>query len=104
MSHAEGKVRFGDGDIMYFEYDGTSDVAQPTLYKTHDELWEKWRNEDWNECKCGKDEPVEIAETYGGGTHWNGRACRKCMAITSPLSWDAFWDDSEDDLPDWYCE
>ena len=104
MSHASGKVRFADGHVMHFEYNGTADIVEPSLYKTFDLLHHHWRNNDWRECTCGEDEAVEIAETYGNGAHWSGRACRYCKAITSDLNREDTWDIEEDGLPEWYDE
>jgi hypothetical protein len=101
MSHAYGRVRFDDGTVLHFEYDGTSDVCISTLRTSRKEVWDHWRDQGWNRCTCGRDQPVEIAEDYGGGQWWAGRACRHCMAITDGLR------EPEDEpthtgLPDWW--
>lgn len=31
MSHANGEVKFKDGSIKYFEYNGTSDICIPKI-------------------------------------------------------------------------
>jgi len=43
MSHAYGEVIVNRAVVAYFEYNGTSDVAQPKLYATRDDLEADWR-------------------------------------------------------------
>ncbi|MFQ3543465.1 hypothetical protein Q7A53_05215 [Halobacillus rhizosphaerae] len=86
MSHASGTVTFKkDNLVMHYEYDGTSDVCIPALYKTNKEMSENWRNHEWRECTCEKDEDVVIYSDYGSGFDWEGKACRHCMCITKNL-------------------
>lgn len=83
MSHAYGQVKFEDGTILHFEYNGTVDVAMTQLFDSREGVKEHWRESlRYVECNCGNDEPVELATDYGSGKSWNGRACRHCMAIT----------------------
>lgn len=102
MSHAVGAVRFDDGKILYYEYDGTSDVAIAKLYETRDEVYENWRESPPAHCTCGKTEPVRIMTTYGGGSAWDGRACRHCRAITDGFMDEVSWSrgTNEDKEPD----
>jgi hypothetical protein len=87
MSHAGGTVTFKDGDILHFEYNGTSDICIPMLYTTEDELSDNWRNGQWRECSCENEhEDVIIYSSYGGGFDWHGKACRVCMCITEGLN------------------
>ena len=65
MSHASGKVKFEDGTILHFEYDGTSDIVCNCLYHSQEEMSNNWRKRPRNICTCGKDESVEIATIYG---------------------------------------
>lgn len=44
MSHANGKVRFNDGSIKHFEYNGSDNICIPKLYDTYDEMIENWRS------------------------------------------------------------
>ncbi len=81
MSHSSGKVRFKDGKIMHYEYNGTSDVCISCLYKTFEEMHENWRNHEWKECGCGKEEDVEIYSGYAGGFYFRGKACRECLSV-----------------------
>lgn len=83
MSHAYGQVKFKDGTILHYEYNGTVDVICNPLWKSREEVSEHWRNQpDYKECHCGQDEPVEIATDYAYGSWWTGKACKKCMVIT----------------------
>jgi hypothetical protein len=105
MSNTGGAVRFGDGAIMYFEYQGSSDTAEYHLYPTVDELHANWRHHVWTpNCKYAgngacAEEPIEMLALYGGGTHWKGSACRKCrQLIEGIVPADC---DEQDGLPDW---
>jgi len=100
MSHANGQVRFSDGVVKHFEYNGTTDVCISVLYDLYEEMDKHWREGLWGECTCGKDEPVEIATDYGGGFFWEGRACRYCDVITLELQPD--WTNWTDGKPDWW--
>ena len=103
MSHAAGAVKFPDGEIYHYEYNGTADVVVPHLYKTFDEMRDNWRRPDfWKECEVGEHnrEPVEIATTYGSGFYWYGVACKECMCITAGFEPD--YSPDRDELPSWY--
>jgi len=103
MSHAIGAVRFEDGKILYYEYNGTTDVVIDKLYETQDEVLENWRKYPDANCGCGNDEPVRIMSTYGDGFAWDGRACRNCYAITDGFTVDFAWESGtyEDKEPEW---
>lgn len=82
MSYASGAVQFPDGLVLHCPYNGSTDVVVSHLYDTRAEMWEVWRDTEWLDCTCGQDEPVRVMCTYGGGSHWPGRACRHCRAVT----------------------
>lgn len=125
MGRAMGKVRFVKDNMMtWFIYNGTSDFAYPRLFDNYKDFyeiaWEKGEGYNYFEnsniphnCSCSEDEEVEIYESYGGGTLWKGRACRKCMVITKNLDsnghTDALSDEEFDkwltneEFPEW-CE
>lgn len=87
MSHSVGVVRFKDGDIKYYEYNGSVDVCIPKLFNTLEELMSS--NWKWTSTKsnCQHDiEDVEIYTTYGGGFYWRGTACKRCMMITKGIN------------------
>lgn len=101
MSHTDGRVVFPDGEILFFEYNGTVDQVIPSLYKTEEEMIDNWRSGEWRECTCGTPgEDVQVATSYGGGSFWQGKACRKCMCILSPISPD--FEEEVDGFPDWW--
>ncbi len=106
MSHAQGAVKFPDGKIMFFEYNGTVDICLPHLYETKEQLTDNWRRKDWITCTCGNGNDftnhvrVRIATTYGYGYSWDGFACKECKCLLSPL--DVNYDTETSGLPDWY--
>jgi hypothetical protein len=102
MSHSTGAVRFKDGTIKFYEYNGTVDICLPFLYDTMEELKAHWRRSDWIQCNNAehRHERVEIASTYGNGFYWNGFACLDCNCLISPL--DVNYDTEKSGLPDWY--
>ena len=106
MSHAYGQVRFQDGLIMHFEYDGTSGHCISNLRDTHQQVSDNWRKSESLECLCGRDEPVKIATDYGPGLNSDGRACRHCRAITKdPLcSWENASRAYSRGEPDWWLK
>ena len=81
MSHAGGAIKFNDGTIRYYEYDGTMDIILSHHYTTEEEVSENWRNGEWLICHCGKEEPVSIFTQYGGGFYIDGMACRNCNSV-----------------------
>ncbi len=102
MSHENGEVRFNDGSIKHFEYNGTSDICIPKLYDTYDEMIDNWKKYNSKENNCEHfEEPIEIYTRYRGGFYWNGVACRKCMMIIKgdePFEDDIAYTDG---IPEW---
>ena len=83
MSHSSGALKFKDGTIRYYEYDGTADVVLSHHYATPEEVSDNWRNGEWLDCICGEEEPVNIFTSYGGGYYIEGFACKKCNSVRS---------------------
>ena len=81
MSHSAGKVRFKDGKIMFYEYNGTIDACISHIYDSSAEMSKNWRKHAWNICSCGGEEQVEIYSGYGDGFYFKGRACRQCKSL-----------------------
>ena len=83
MSHASGLVRFEDGTIRHFEYDGTSDFCHPKLWRTFASMDKHWHEDHpLKECTCGRaPEKVAAFTHYGGGMSWQTTACRHCGVI-----------------------
>lgn len=91
MSHSSGTVTFPDGQVKYFEYNGTCDVARRGLYDTMDEMKKYWRKEQPHVPKrleeSYEDEvEVEVETHYGGGIEWTSRASISKMIITGPTN------------------
>lgn len=100
MSNWNGLVRFTDGQIFYFEYNGTSDVCLPPLRNSFEEVTAHWREEPerWD-CICPSTalhQPVEIVISYG--MCWTGLACRQCQTIVGDLTPPT---ETEFHRPDW---
>lgn len=105
MSHSRGAVKFNsDGKIMFYEYNGTSDVCIYHLYETIKEVSDNWFNHEWLNCDCGQDEPVEIYSNYGGGFYWKGKACRFCKAFTENASPYEADEEIIDGQPEWMLD
>ncbi|MCP4986595.1 MAG: hypothetical protein GY928_11235 [Colwellia sp.] len=105
MSHSPGQVRFNDGTIMHYEYNGYSDVVCNCLHATHEEMVKHWRKQPINVCDCGKDEDVIIFTHYGNGFYWEGKACKTCKAITDGRGED--FDECHNEklgIPDWVVD
>ncbi len=83
MSHALGALKFKDGTIKYYEYDGTSDVVLSHFYDTPEEVSDNWRKGTWINCGCGNEESVMIFSSYGAGYYIEGKACKNCKSVTS---------------------
>lgn len=89
MSHYNGHVTFDDGQRLYIEYNGTSDVVKPELWDSPEEVEAHWRHDGWRRCSDPAGHPQEPVTIYvgniSGGFHWRGRACRACRAVTDGL-------------------
>lgn len=82
MSHASGAVRFNDGLVMFYEYNGTCDVCISHLYETMQGVMDNWRKSEWMDCNCSEgEEAVEVYSSYGGGFSFSGEACKKCKSL-----------------------
>lgn len=108
MSRASGQCRFSDGLVMHYIYEGTGDTVMPGLFPTSALAWGAWNGEDLDDCfqQCDcEGEPVEIANDYGDGCCWKGKACRVHACVTRG-PWtvaDLMWDNCEDGrLPTWW--
>ena len=83
MSHANGLVRFDDGTVRFFEYNGTSDACRPKHWKNYRDVQKHWREETYvRTCRCKRPpETVEAFTDYGRGFTWMTTACRHCRVI-----------------------
>lgn len=112
MSHASGRIYTlladdrpgGTGPkikgnlIGWFEYNGTVDIALPTIFANADELSAAWRTHGFeNQCACTVDLADVRIETDYADYWWHGKACltHKCIAAgyTSPTEeqWDIIY-------------
>lgn len=95
MSHSSGEVITNGEVIGWFEYNGTSDITIPMFYDTQEEMSANWRSDNWRECICDKlgmkdERPVTLYAHYGGGFHWQSKACFHCKTITGADAYDDF--------------
>lgn len=103
MSHASGAVRFKDGTVMFYEYNGTSEVAVSHLYDNMQGVLDNWRKGEWLTCLCPNGmEPVEIYSSYGGGFTYPGLACRTCRALLGPRYREEDVDATVSGEPQWH--
>lgn len=86
MSRANAQVKFPDGTVRYGIYNGTVDVYWKYLFDTAEKAWEAWHEyyqgsgvePDLPSPKLtGGIEDVEIADDYGGGDTYKGRATKQ---------------------------
>lgn len=101
MSHAIGAIKFGDGLIRFYEYNGTSDYVISYHYRTPDQVSENWRSSKHVECDCGEEEPVSIYSSYGGGFYMDGYACKFCNSVRTEHPYDFDTIEREDMKEDW---
>lgn len=125
MSRANAQVKFPDGTIKYGIYNGTVDVYWDYLFDTSEEAWASWEkyyypngrgilsgekplNDKWLDDKT-KDSAwqkqmfdVEIADDYGGGDCYIGRATHdRIWSVTNVDYMNRIGDGG---LPDWWKE
>lgn len=92
MADSYAKIKFKDGNIMYANYQNTSDCLGNKLYNTREECTGDNYFDYDTECKH-EEEEVVIATHYGKGSMWTGKACRKCNRITFDFdSWEELID------------
>jgi hypothetical protein len=108
MSRANAQVKFPDGTIRYGIYNGTADIYMAWLFDTPDKAWDAWRKyKDSGFDDEGFDNPyddaiydVEIADDYGGGDCYIGRATKS--QICSALLADHMNRKDKGGMPDWW--
>lgn len=107
MAKYTGAVRFGDGTLMYFVFQGTVDVARPQLFGTPEEAFAAW-NAPAAVAKVSpanrEDEDVAVMPYFMHGSdevQFHSRANRNAFLITGPLSMEAADRESANDYPYW---
>lgn len=110
MSRASVQVKFPDGTIKYGIYNGTADVFWKPLFDNSEEAWKAW--EEYYNSKPMNDSKwinvyddsyydVEIANDYGSGTCYIGRASKS--RIVSATDTD-YMNRIDDKLPGWWVQ
>lgn len=93
MSRASAQVKFPDGTIRYGIYNGTVDVYWPYLFDSSEKAWAAWdeyynsspmSDRKWDAATMierveGPFYDVEIADDYGGGDSYYGRATKNLI-------------------------
>lgn len=93
MSRASAQVKFPDGTIRHGIYNGTVDVYWPYLFATSEDAWaawdeyynskpmsdKKWADAVRYEQVGGPFYDVEIADSYGGGDGYYGKATKNVI-------------------------
>lgn len=120
MSRAAGQIKFKDGMVLHFVYNGTVDACYSKLFKSLDDAYAAWDDEsltfESNPTLVEDSETVEIAVNYGNGSSWDGSASRSAMLITEGLRPNRMIPDPDDPfgrslivvhqttsgLPDWF--
>ncbi len=82
MSHAIGAIKFQDGAVRFYEYNGTSDLVIGRHYATTEEVHNNWRNHTEPKCQHNKEEDVSIYADYASGIYMKGKACKCCGSLT----------------------
>ncbi|ANE58078.1 hypothetical protein A1356_16030 [Methylomonas koyamae] len=69
MARYTGAVRFGDGELRYFVFDGTTDTARRRLYISDSEAFSAWDTiiENDKSCVACDDQEVEVMPYFCHG-------------------------------------
>jgi hypothetical protein len=108
MSRANAQVRFPNGTIKHGIYNGTVDVYWPYLFDTSEEAWSAWREYDTDkldeltryEAVDGPFHNVEIADDYGSGETYIGRATPRLIVSATNVD---YMNSIKKSLPDWWA-
>jgi|GEM_PF-6743928 len=104
MSNSLGYVCIEGVVVGYFEYFGTSDVAEREIRGTKQAVSDHWRQPEHRQCTCGlPPTPAMLYSTYGYGYYWPSEVCLNCLCITGETRpWDANeYNDSMLDPDEW---
>jgi len=90
MASYVGAVRFPNGDLRYFSYYGTVDIARRNLFASAEEVSHQ---QDYIPAprSAADEEPVEVMPYFETGSTkvmFNSRASRSLGLITGPTSLD----------------
>lgn len=108
MSRANAQVKFPDGTIKHGIYNGTIDHFWFPLFDTSEQAWDAWHeyyeskpmdDDKWQHPYDDSYYTVEIADDYGGGAIYIGRASKS--QIVSDVDTDKMVKIG-DGLPKWW--
>jgi len=94
MAKFLGAVRFSDGHLAWFIWNGTVDVARPRLFATPEDAsaaWDDPQTEAYEKCHRPGGELVDVMPLYGLGNmqvDFQSRADRGGMLLVGPLCLD----------------
>lgn len=90
MARYIGAVRFDDGHLLYFVYDGTTDIALPSLFRTAEDASQHRACPPQKINKVHSlGEPVEVMPYFEQGNpkvSFHSTADRMLMLFTGPRS------------------
>lgn len=103
MAKYTGAVRFPDGELRFFIYNGTVDMARPQLFQRISDADDAWDNNQGDvplyDGNPEVDEVVEVMPFYSADDHevqFFSRADRNRGLITGPLSLDRAIEEQHD--------
>lgn len=108
MSRANAQVKFPDGTIKYGIYNGTVDVYWAPLFNSSEEAWDAWTEyykketldeRRWLDPHDDSYYDVEIADSYGNGSTYNGRASKSQIVGATNID---FMNQKLSGLPEWW--
>ena len=113
MSRADAQIRFPDGTIKYGIYNGTIDHYWFPLFDSPEKAWEAWqeyyKSESMDDSKWGNSYDdsfydVVIADDYGGGGSYIGRASKsQIVSATNVDFMNSIKRRGIGGLPDWWA-
>lgn len=112
MSRANAQVKFPDGTIKYGIYNGTVDAYWSPLFNSSEEAWRAWdeyyKNDalddrKWRDPYDDSFYDVEIADDYGGGDCYIGRASKsQIVGATNVDFMNRIKRNGTGGIPDWW--
>jgi len=107
MSRATAQVKFPDGTIKYGIYNGTIDVYWQPLFYSEKEAWDAWdeyynsstmKDDKWLNAYDDTYYDVEIADSYGSGNCYLGRASKSQIVSATNID----YMNNISGFPDWW--
>lgn len=94
MARYTGAVRFPDGELRYFVWQGTTDIARPKLFASPEQADDAWDDDQYDVPRHEKqfaDESIEVMPYFCHGradVQFLSTGNRSLQLITGPLSFD----------------